>query len=179
MTTAADHPVAWSDLVRHSHLERCDWHVAGVFPSSSATYNATFRTEPELTRFLDFLFTAPEVFATSKLYRRAASQPYQPEHDLSGLRFQFDPRHHIAAAVVLADDHDADHLFRWVTRGDAGRSDVVLAHDSWNEHETIFPPESFITVAHLREVVVQWAFGEVLPPPAARWVQAPDDVSWL
>ncbi|HKN97363.1 MAG TPA: hypothetical protein VJX10_09630 [Pseudonocardiaceae bacterium] len=179
MRTAADHHVAWSDLVRHSGLESQDWHVVGVFQAASATYNVTFRAEPELARFLDYLFTSGESFGTSRLYRRAAIYPLRPEYDLSGLRFQFDAEHQVAAAALLADDHDADHLYRWITRGDAGRDDVVLAHDSWNEHETAFPSSAFITVSQLREVVTQWAFGEVLPPPVVGWVDGPDDLGWL
>lgn len=179
MTTAAEHQVAWSDLVRHSHLERCGWQVAGVFQAGSATYNVTFRAEPELVRFLDYLLMAGEPFATSRLYRRAAIYPFRPEYDLSSLRFQFDSEHQVAAAALLADDHDADHLYRWITRGDAGRDDVVLAHDSWNEQETVFPPAAFITVATLRDVVRQWAFGEILPPPAVDWDVAPAGLGWL
>jgi hypothetical protein len=179
MTTATDPRVAWSDLVRHSHLDRCGWHVTGAFQSGSTTYSGTFNTEAELTRFLDFLLASPEQFATSRMYRRAAIHPFKPEYDLSNLRFQFDPEHEVAAAALLADDHDEDRLYRWVTRGNAGRDDVVLAYDSWNQHETQFPPEAFITVRQLRDVVVQWAFGEVLPPPAVRWGDAPDNLAWF
>ncbi|HEX5117978.1 MAG TPA: hypothetical protein VFW65_22575 [Pseudonocardiaceae bacterium] len=179
MTTAAEHHVAWSDLVRHSHLENCGWHVAGVFQSASATYNATFRAESELTRFLDHVLTAGESFGTSRLYRRAAIYPFRPEYDLSGLRFQFSAEHQVAAAALLADDHDADHLYRWTTRGNAGRDDLVLSYDSWNEHETVFPRAAFITVAQLRDVVRQWAFGEILPPPVVGWGAAPANLGWL
>lgn len=171
--------MAWSDLVRHSRLESCDWHVAGVFQSASATYNVTFRADAELTRFLDYVFAADESFGTSRLYRRAAVYPVKPEHDLSGLRFQFSAEHQVAAAALLADDHEADHLYRWVTRGDAARQDLVLSYDSWNEHETVFPPATFITLAQLREVVAQWAFGEILPPPVVGWAAAPDNLGWL
>lgn len=178
--TAAEQPVAWSDLVRHSRLGRCDWHVVGVFHSASATYNVTFRTDAELIRFLDYVFAAGESFGTSRLYRRAAVYPVRPEHDLSGLRFQFDTERQVAAAALLADDHEADHLYRWITRGDAGRDDMVLAHDgAWNGHEIVFPSSAFITVAQLRDVVRQWAFGEILPPPVVGWGAAPDNLGWL
>lgn len=56
--TTAKHPVLWSDLVRHSGLGRCVWHVEGVFVAR-ATYSASFRHEVELTRFLDFLLSSP------------------------------------------------------------------------------------------------------------------------
>lgn len=175
--TTAKHPVLWSDLVRHSGLGRCGWHVEGVFVTR-ATYTANFRHKVELVRFLDFLLSSPDKPATSRLYRRASIHPFKPEYDLSNLRFQFDSDHDVAAAVLLADDHEDDVIHRWMTRGDAGRTDVVLAHDSWNQHETLFPPESFITVAQLRTVVTEWAFGEVLPPPAVSWAEV-DGIGWF
>ena len=76
-------------------------------------------------------------------------------------------------------DKDGD-IHQWMTEGDAGRDDVFLTHDSWNPKERQFPPESFITVAQLREAVAQWAFGDVFPPPAVRWRAATEDeVGWL
>lgn len=42
----------------------------------------------------------------------------------------------------------------------------------------VFPPESFITVAQLRQVVLEWAFDEVQPPEAAKWTDAPG-VGWF
>jgi hypothetical protein len=48
-------------------------------------------------------------------------------------------------------------------------SEGVLAHDSWNERETTFPPGSFVTTPELREAVLQWAFGAVVPPPVIGW----------
>ncbi|HEY1573620.1 MAG TPA: hypothetical protein VGG05_19920 [Pseudonocardiaceae bacterium] len=177
--TSAEQPVAWSDLVRHSRLAGCDWHVAGHFRSASATYNVTFRAAAELTRFLDYLVTSGESFGTSRLYRRAAIYPFRPEHDLSGLRFQFSAEHQVAAAALLAADHEAGHLYRWISSGDAGRDGLVLSYDSWNEHETVFPPAAFITLAQLRDVLGQWAFGEILPPPVVGWAAAPDNLGWL
>ncbi|HKN97364.1 MAG TPA: hypothetical protein VJX10_09635 [Pseudonocardiaceae bacterium] len=179
MTTAEQH-VAWSELVRRSHLEAGGWHVAGYFQSSSATYHVTFRAEAELGRFLDYVIAAGESFGTSRLYRRADIYPFRPEYDLSGLRFQFNAEHQVASAALLADDHQSGHLFRWITRGDAGRDDVTLAHDgTWNEHETAFPPSTFITVPQLRDVVTQWGFGELLPPPVVDWDEAPEEIGWL
>lgn len=178
MTVAAQRHVSWSDLVRHSGLDQCDWHVAGSFQMGEANYSVGFYTERELTRFLEFLFAAPGKPATSRLYRRASIHPWKPDYDLSNLRFQFDPGHQVAAAVVLVDDHQADRVSTWMTTGNAGRSGVVLAHDSWNEHETLFPPESFITLSELRSAVVEWAFGDALPPPAVKWVDAPG-VHWF
>jgi hypothetical protein len=178
MTVATQRSLTWSDLVRHSGLKGCDWHVTGVFDSGAGSYSATLHSEPELVRFLDFLLSSPSKPATSRLYRRAGIYPFKPEYDLSNLRFQFDAERNVAAAVLLADDHKDDHVYRWMTRGDAGRADVVLAHDSWNEHETLFPPKSFITVPQLRAVVTAWAFGDDLPPAAVSWADV-TGVNWF
>jgi hypothetical protein len=105
--------------------------------------------------------------------------PVRPEHYLSNLRFQFDAEHDAAAAVLLLIDRNQDdELLTWMTRGEASRPGVVLAHDSWNEHETLFPPESHITLNQLRDVVTQWAYGELVPPSAVRW-SAVDGIGWF
>src|ERR1700716_2827368 len=101
MPLVAGRSLAWSDLVRHSGLGECDWHVAGVFDSGTGSYSATFRSEPELMRFLDYLFVSPVKPATSRMYRRASIYPFKPEYDLSNLRFQFDGENQGAAAVLL------------------------------------------------------------------------------
>lgn len=178
MTVAAQRPLTWADLVQHSGFDGCGWHVAGVFDNGAGSYSATFHSEPELTRFLDYLLNSPGKPATSRLYRRASIYPFKPEFDLSNLRFQFDAEYNVAAAVLLADDHKDDHIYKWMTRGDAGRTDVVLAHDSWNEHETLFPPESFITIPQLRTLVTGWAFGDSLPPTAVSWADV-SGVNWF
>jgi hypothetical protein len=93
------------------------------------------------------------------------------------LRFHFNVEYNIAAAVLMALDA-RDELHSWMSRGNSGRDDIVLAHDTWNPDDTRFPPESFISIDELRVVVSQWAFGEVLPPPGVRWVSVPE-VGWL
>lgn len=177
MTTAVDGTVRWSDLVRHSGMTDQGWTVAGVFQSGSSAVSATFRTRESVVRFGDFLIASPADFGTARLYRRASIYPPKPEYDLSNLRF--DTRHGVAAVAVLADDREEDQVYRWTTRGDAGRDDVVLSYDSWNEHQTTFPPESFVTTAQLREIVSEWAFGEEIPPPVGTWGKAPDNLGWF
>lgn len=128
---------------------------------------------------MDFLLASPARPATSRLYLHQSVTPVRPEHHLSNLRFQFDAEHDVAAAVVLLIDrnHD-DNLLAWMTHGDTRQADHTLAHDSWNEGETLFPPESYISLAQLREVVAQWAFGEFVPPAATQW-SAVSDVTWF
>lgn len=78
----------------------------------------------------------------------------------------------MAAAVLLVIDRNRKDVLSWRTVGSAGRPDVVLAHDSWNQHETVLPPESFITIPELRAAVTEWAFGDEVPPPAVAWTDA-------
>jgi hypothetical protein len=175
MTLTAQQPRAWADFGVNRH----GWVASGVFQVGAANYQCEFRAEPELRRFVDFLMASPIKPATSRLYLHQSVTPVRPEHYLSNLRFQFDAENDVAAAVVLLIDrnHD-DELLAWTTRGDAGRPDVTLAHDSWNEDETLFPPESYISLAQLREVVANWAYGELVPPEAVQW-SAVSDVTWF
>jgi hypothetical protein len=175
MTLTAHQPRAWADFGVNRH----GWVVSGVFQVGAANYQCEFRAEPELRRFMDFLLASPAKPATSRLYLHQSATPVRPEHYLSNLRFQFDAEHDVAAAAVLLIDrnHD-DELLAWMTRGASGRPDVALAHDSWNEDETLFPSESYISLTQLREVIAQWAFGEFVPPAAAQWT-AVSDVTWF
>jgi hypothetical protein len=167
MTRTARRPVTWSEL----GIDRRDWVVSGVFAVDGSSYEATFASETELGRFLDYTFTSPLKPATTRLYLHPDEVPARPERQVSNLRFQFDPVHQVAAAVLLVIDRAAGRLHAWRTVGDAGRPDVVLAHDSWNEHETRLPAESFITVPQLRATVMEWAFGDDVPPSAVSWIE--------
>lgn len=173
MTVAAQPTVTWSQFGRNPH----SWVVSGVF-QGSATYTGEFHDRDELGRFLDFLLADPHQPATSRLYLHERLVPRRSELDLSNLRFQFDPALQVAAAVMVVVDRNANKVLSWMTRGDAGRDDVVLSHDSWGSAAMVFPPESFITVGQLRQVVLEWAFDEVQPPPEVKWVAAPD-VGWF
>jgi len=175
MTLTGQQPRAWADFGVNPH----GWVVSGVFQVGSANYRCEFHAEPELRRFVDFLIASPTKPATSRLYLHQSVSPVRPEHYLSNLRFQFDAEHDAAAAVVLLIDRAGnDELLAWMTHGNTGRPDVMLAHDSWNEDETSFPTESFVSLAELREVIAEWAFGELVPPRAVRW-SAASDVTWL
>lgn len=175
MTLTAHQPRAWADF----GVRRHGWVASGVFQVGATNYQCEFRAEPELRRFVDFLTASPTKPATSRLYLHQSVTPVRPEHYLSNLRFQFDAEQDVAAAVILLIDrnHD-DELLAWMTRGETQRPDVSLAHDSWNEDETLFPPESYISIAQLCGVVAQWAFGEVVPPAAVQW-SAVSGVTWF
>jgi hypothetical protein len=84
------------------------------------------------------------------------------------------------AAASLAVWGKDDDVRQWMTVGDAGRDDVLLTQDASNADLKRFPPESFISIAQLRDVVIQWAFDDLLPPPAARWRPASErEVGWF
>ena len=172
MSTAPESRLRWSGL----GVKRHSWVVSGAFVLGGATYEATFTRKSELARYLDFLIASPRKPATSRLYLHPNVVPRRPEDQLSNLRFQFDAEHDVAAAVLLVAVKG--EVLEWRTDGDSAAPDVKLAHDSWNEHETLFPSESFITIAELRRAVLDWGFGEQVPPEAVRWVRT-EGIDWF
>lgn len=147
MTRTVGRAATWSDL----GVDRRGWVVSGVFAVDGSTYETTFASEAELARFLDFAFASPIKPATTRLYLHPDEAPARPEHQVSNLRFQFDPAHRVAAAVLLVIDRDAGRLLSWRTVGDAGR---LLHHDP-----------------QLRGAVIEWAFGDMVPPSAVSWTE--------
>jgi len=105
---------------------------------------------------------------------RALPIEFPPSH----FQFAVDAVLHVAAAAVLVVDRDGvSH--QWLSRGASERRDAVLVADPWNP-VTRFPGESAITLAELRRAADQWAFGEVLPPPAIRWRDASEEeIGWI
>jgi hypothetical protein len=177
MTTGVDDKVRRADLV---HASTHEIVASGVFQFSGATYSVQFKSELGLLECLDIMMSRPHKPSTPRLYLQA--QGYKadsPEWPPSNLRFDFDTTHGVAAAVCLAlDKHNEIHT--WMTCGNAGQDGVVLTHDSWNPDERRFPVTSMITIDQLRELVVQWAFGDLLPPPVVQWTVEPhDEVGWL
>lgn len=54
----------------------------------------------------------------------------------------------------------------------------MLVQDPFNP-SNVFPNESFVTVPELRQAVIEWAFGEFLPPPAVSWrTTTEQEVKW-
>ena len=172
MGESVESRLIWTELGVH----RPGWVVTGSFAVGGANYHATFLNADELDRFLDFLFASPHKPATSRLFLHPNVVPRRTEDQLSNLRFQFDLEHGVAAAVLLVAVDD--EVLQWRTKGSSVHSGAVLAHDSWNEHETLFPPESFITMTELRQAVVDWGFGEQVPPDAVRWVRT-EGIDWF
>jgi len=151
------------------------WPASGA-PQNipGAIYQVTFKDEHGLSAFLDFYLAEGNDSTVARLHLKAKRAG--AELPSANLRFQFNREHQVAAAVVVAAGREANH--HWMTRGNSGREDVSLSHDSWDPDDNLFPLESFITVAELREVVTQWVFGDVLPPPAVQWTRVPD-IKWL
>jgi len=171
--------------VRRLDLAHADTHdivASGVFQFSGATYEVAFQTEAGLRECLNTMMALSGKPATPRLYLQARGYTSsEPEWPPSNLRFDYDVNHDVAAAVLVAlDRHNEIHT--WMTRGGAAPSheDAILTHDSWNPAERRFPPQALITIDQLQELVVQWAFGEVLPPPVVDWAVEPhDEVGWL
>jgi hypothetical protein len=148
--------------------------VSGVFQFADAIYEVTFHNDEGLTRCLDFVLAYPE---DDPAVARLHLTPPGAKYPSCNLRFHVNVEHNVAAAVLVAlDTHEA--LYSWMSRGAAGRDDIVLAHDTWNPDDTRFPPESFISIDDLRTVVSQWAFGDLFPPPGVPWVTVPE-IGWL
>lgn len=145
---------------------------SGVFHVRGAVYTVTFDSPAGLGTFLDLYLAHADDTKVARLHLT----PQGTGLPAANLRFQLSVAHQVAAAVLIAMDDDG-RSHSWMTRGEA-RANVALAHDSWHPVETALPPESFITVAELRAVLNQWAFGDTLPPPAVRWVSV-RDVGWF
>ena len=177
MSSSVENAMRRADLIDASGGE---WVASGVFQFSDATYSVEFTNENGLLECLDMMMSLSHKPGTPRFTLRPRRwAPKGPEVPPSSLRFDFDHEHGVAAAVCLVCDR-AGNVYAWMTRGGAGRSDFVLSHDSWNPDDTRFPQQSFITIAQLRELVAQWAFGDVLPPPAVEWaVEPPDEIGWL
>lgn len=145
------------------------------------TIGGDYPVSPDgLSRFLDSLIDSPVKTAPVHLYLIPAGHRIElPEFPPSNLHFDIDQDHQVAAASLAVWGKD-DEVRQWMTVGDAGRDDVLLTQDASNADLKRFPPESFISIAQLRDVVIQWAFDDLLPPPAARWRPASErEVGWF
>ncbi|HWM07098.1 MAG TPA: hypothetical protein VNP92_32575 [Actinophytocola sp.] len=147
--------------------------ASGVFHLRGAVYTVAFETPAGLATFLELFLAEADDSQVARLHLT----PKGTGLPAANLRFQLNHMHRVAAAVLIAMDA-AGRSHSWMTRGTAGRPGVTLAHDNWHPVETALPPESFITVADLRTVIGQWAFGETLPPPAVQWATV-RDVGWF
>ncbi|MGH3521102.1 MAG: hypothetical protein ACRDQ7_27745 [Haloechinothrix sp.] len=176
MTETAASPLARSDL---AHAAEFPLIASGVFQFQDASYDVQFITESGLLDCLDYMTSRAAKPATPSLYLSADGyEPSAPEWSPSNLRFDFDRESGLGAAVLLVvDKHDDIHA--WMTHGGQDRSDVHLAHDSWNPNARQFPPWAVVDLPHLREAICQWAFGDVIPPPAVGWTPMPDEeIGW-
>lgn len=149
---------------------------------SGSSFAASFASETGLRTFLDMVVGYPGVtstvtlFRTPRGYRPAPSSP--PEFLPSSLYFDLDRTHGIAAAALVLID-SSGHSHQWLTQGTQGRDDVVLVMDPHNPEHARFPREACIPTTVLHDVVIQWAFGDDLPPPSTTWrTAAEDEVGW-
>lgn len=177
MTKAVDGTIRRADL---AHADDHELVASGVFQFSGAVYSVEFRNERGLLECLDTMMAFPRKPATPRLYLNAENYTStSPEWPPSNLRFDFDRKAQVGAAVLLIVDRHED-IHAWMTHGAQDRRDVTLTHDSWNPRERQFPSSALVELADLREAVRQWAFGDALPPPAVGWTPVPDeDIGWL
>jgi hypothetical protein len=176
MSSSVENVLRRADLIQAGD----EMVASGVFQFPGATYSVQFTNEAGLLECLDLMMSRTRKPETPRFTLRPRGwAPKGPEVPPSSLRFDFDRERDVAAAVCLVNDR-AGNVYAWMTHGDAVQDDVVLTHDSWNPDDTKFPPESFVIVAQLRELVAQWAFGEILPPPAVEWTaELPDEIGWF
>lgn len=180
MTRSTEHRFRRSDLAHGAD------HVlvpsATFGDDSGSTFAAKFVTDSALSAFLDMAVQYPgktstvTMFLRPRGYKPPPSAP--PEFLPSSLYFDVDQASGMAAAALLIIDANG-RSHQWLSRGELGRDDVILVMDPHNPEYARFPHESFISVSTLRDVVIEWAFGDVLPPTAVTWRRATEDeVSW-
>lgn len=158
---AADHTLVPSDQFEVRST------ICGGYPA----------TEDGLSRLVRDMAHSPVPTSTVHVYLVPDGHPIElPQFPPSNLHFDIDQEHQVAAASLVVWDRD-DEIHQWVSVGEQGRADVVLSEDPEAKR---YPPESFITVPQLQEVVLQWAFGEIIPPPAIQWREAAErEVGWM
>jgi hypothetical protein len=137
-------------------------------------------TPDGLSRYLDSLIGSSLKTAPVHLYLIPVGHQIElPEFPPSNLHFDIDQDHQVAAASLAVWDKN-DNVRQWMTVGDVGRDDVLLTQDASNAEVKRFPPESLVSIPQLRELVIQWAFDDFLPPTAARWrVASEREVGWF
>lgn len=159
-------------LVRPHGFDR--YTVKALFQYPSGVYDARISTRDGFARFLDFVFAIPEEPHNPALYLlpniAADTAP------CAYLKFDYNLDTNTAAAVTLAIDHDNTHHC-WLTQGHAARDDIHLTADSWNPDENLFPLSSYITIAQLRHVILDWAFDNALLSSATTWTPS-DPHAW-
>lgn len=137
-------------------------------------------TPEGLSRYLDNLISSAVKTSPVHLYLIPVGYRIElPEFPPSNLHFDIDQEHRVAAAsLAVWDKHD--DVRQWMTVGDAGRDDVLLTQDASNPDVKRFPSESFVSIPQLRQLVVQWAFDDLLPPAAAQWRPTSErEVGWF
>jgi hypothetical protein len=178
MTRLLDGHLARGDLV-HGNQRLVP---SAAFDLPHAHVAMTLHDVDGVAYLLDTVLTAAVGAATVSLhltprdYRPPLSPPEFPP---SNLYFGVDPRHGVAAVALLAFDKTR-HSHQWLSQGTAWHADVApLAMDPVNADATPFPGDTYITAAQLRVTVINWAWGDLLPPAGTSWRAATEDeVGW-
>jgi hypothetical protein len=147
--------------------------ASGTFQFPDVSYDVTFTTRSGLSKCLDLMLGYGEKSYVVRLYLKS----FNADWPSANMRFDYDLERQVAAGCLTALDRtEAAH--GWETVGDSGRDDVFLTGDSWNADERRFAPSTFVTLAMMRAAVVEFAFGEELPPSAVEW-RPIQDAGWL
>ena len=171
-------------------LDRADLAHADepLLPSASfdlhhASVSMKIKDGEGLSFLLDSVLAADAAPTTVSMYLTPANyRPEQltpPEFPPSNLYFGVDQEHGVAAVALLAFDRD-QQSHQWLPRGNAWRPDVAaLAMDPTIPDDTPFPPDAYVTIDQLREIVSGWAWGADLPPVGVEWRRASErEVCW-
>lgn len=179
MTVETDGQVRRSDLV---HAADHPLVVTGKYAVGRSEFTAHVADEDGLSAFLTAVTRSPVGTSPVRMFLRP--EGYRPAKPLpielppSALYFDVDQQDQVAAAGLLVVTTDGASR-QWCTQGNAVVDGVTLAQDPHNPEFTPFPPESFVTVEQLMDAVFEWAFGDVIPAPAAMWRPASAwDVRW-
>jgi hypothetical protein len=166
-----------------AHASDFELVIKAVFEDAmGSSFSSRPATESALGAFVDMVITYPGETGPVRLFMEAKGltpAPYlPPEYLPSSLVFDVDQKQGVAAAALLIFDASGiSH--QWLTLGDRDRDDVALIMDPFNPGFARFPPESLVPAAQLRQAVLDWAFGEELPPTAVPWRRAnEDEVGW-
>ncbi len=180
MTGLLDGPVRRSDLARQDDNQILV--PTARFNLDNTSVSLRIRDAAGLDFLLDTVLRPAARTSTVSMYL----MPYPNRHipsssndwPSSNLIFDVDQEHQVAAAGLLTLER-GEQGHQWMSVGESGRDDVALEMDPTEPGSHVFPSSSFITLPQLRQVVTEWAFGEVLPPPSIQWREAGDEVRWL
>jgi len=166
--------------MRRSDLLYADQYgltATGIFDVAPATSaQMRFGTVSGLGKFLDYYLAHGDDSVVARMYLAPNASAIR-DSPVANLRFQFNRRHQVAAVVLLAATADGA-CSTWVTADNVPCHGLDLAHDTWNPRDTRFPPTSYVHLSTLKPTLLEFAFGDTLPPGPASW-HSYAEVGWF